>query len=144
MVGMGKKHDRYHPCLNFSAIIFLIFIPLLGAVLFIYGSKSTTDLIILSNVDFSQKSQVWLFIAFFVPFVTMMMVFPFHKWILDQPSDGEIGTLIMLTCIRCLWLFAFLNSPLPNCNQHFRILCGSFYNSHSFVCLNYSNDLSEL
>ncbi len=114
MIGMGKKHDGYHPCLNFSVNIFLIFIPLLGAVLFIYGSKSTTDLTILSNVDFSQKSQVWLFIAFFVPFVTMMMVFPFHKWILDQPSDGEIGTLIMLTCITTkIGVYGFLRFSIP-------------------------------
>ena len=114
MIGMGRKHDGYHPCLNFSVNIFLIFIPLLGAVLFIYGSKSTTDLTILSNVDFSQKSQVWLFIAFFVPFVTMMMVFPFHKWILDQPSDGEIGTLIMLTCITTkIGVYGFLRFSIP-------------------------------
>ena len=99
MVGMWKKNIRYHAFFNFSINIFLMFIPLLGAVLFIYGSKSTTDLIILNNANFSRNSQIWLFIAFFIPFMTMITLFPFHKRILDQQGNGEIGTLIMLTCI---------------------------------------------
>jgi NADH-quinone oxidoreductase subunit M len=114
MVGMWKKNIRYHAFFNFSTNIFLMFIPLLGAVLFIYGSKSTTDLIILNNATFSKNSQIWLFIAFFIPFMTMITLFPFHKRILDQQGNGEIGTLIMLTCISSkIGVYGFLRFSIP-------------------------------
>jgi len=114
MVGMWEKNSRYHAFFNFSINIFLMFIPLLGAVLFIYGSKSTTDLIILNNANFSRNSQIWLFIAFCIPFMTMMTLFPFHKRILNKQGDGEIGTLIMLTCILTkMGVYGFLRFSIP-------------------------------
>ena len=91
-----------------------MFIPLLGAVLFIYESKNTTDLIILNNANFSRNNQIWLFIAFFIPFMTIMTLFPFHKRILSQQEDGEIGTLIMLTCISTkIGVYGFLRFSIP-------------------------------
>ena len=114
MVGMWNQNSRHHAFFNFSINIFLMFIPLLGAVLFIYGSKNTTDLIILNNANFSRDNQIWLFIAFFIPFMTMMTLFPFHKRILNQQEDGEMGTLIMLTCISTkIGVYGFLRFSIP-------------------------------
>ncbi len=114
MVGMWKNDSRYHAFFNFSCNIFLMFIPLLGAVLFIYGSKTTTDLLILNNVNFSRNSQIWLFIAFFIPFMAMMTLFPFHKRILKRHEDDEIGTLIMLTCISTkIGVYGLLRFSIP-------------------------------
>ena len=114
MVGMWSKNIRHHVFFNFSINIFLMFIPLLGAVLFIYESKNTTDLIILNNANFSRNNQIWLFIAFFIPFMTIMTLFPFHKRILSQQKDGEIGTLIMLTCLSTkIGVYGFLRFSIP-------------------------------
>ena len=114
MVGMWNKNSRHHAFFNFGINIFLMFIPLLGAVLFIYESKNTTDLIILNNANFSRNNQIWLFIAFFIPFMTIMTLFPFHKRILSQQEDGEIGTLIMLTCISTkIGAYGFLRFSIP-------------------------------
>ncbi|MBB45362.1 MAG: hypothetical protein CMM43_04535 [Rhodospirillaceae bacterium] len=114
MVGMWKNDSRYHAFFNFSCNIFLMLIPLLGAVLFIYGSKTTTDLLILNNVNFSRNSQIWLFTAFFIPFMTMMTLFPFHKRILKRHEGDEIGTLIMLTCISTkIGVYGFLRFSIP-------------------------------
>ena len=114
MVGMWKKNSRHHAFFNFGINIFLMLIPLLGAVLFIYESKNTTDLIILNNANFSRNDQIWLFIAFFIPFMTIMTLFPFHKRILSQQEDGEIGTLIMLTCISTkIGVYGLLRFSIP-------------------------------
>ena len=46
--------------------------------------------------------------------MTIMTLFPFHKRILSQQGDGEIGTLIMLTCISTkIGVYGFLRFSIP-------------------------------
>lgn len=75
---------------------------LLG-ILWIYGVAGTTDYVVLSQLDFDETVQRWLWLAFFVSFATKVPMIPVHIWLpeahVEAPTAGSVilaGILLKL------------------------------------------------
>tara|TARA_B100000497_G_C7658270_1_gene396350 strand:- start:66 stop:1490 length:1425 start_codon:yes stop_codon:yes gene_type:complete len=123
MIGIWEKGNKSYGVTKFGVCICLSSIPLLGAVLLMYSLKGTTDFIILKDVHLSSSIQTYFWVAFFIPFVTKMLMFPFHNWMLDKHVIGPIGTTVMLSCsVANLGGYGFLRlsfSLLPEATVFF-------------------------
>ena len=113
MIGIWEKGNKSYAVIKFGINICLSSISLLGAVLLIYSMEGTTDFVALKDIQLSSSTQAWLWVALAIPFVTKMLMFPFHNWMLDKHVIGPIATTVMLCCsVTNLGGYGFLRFSL--------------------------------
>ena len=103
----------------FGSVLFLI------AIIYIYATTGSTDLIILKNIlpQLALEHQKWLWLAFFISFAIKVPMFPFHTWLPDAhvqaPTAGSVILAGILIKLGAYAMLRFLLPFFPEASQYF-------------------------
>jgi NADH-quinone oxidoreductase subunit M len=104
----------------YAAIKFFLF-TLVGSVLMLVGiivlylhAGKTADILVLSNINYPYKMQLWLFWAFFAAFAVKVPMFPVHTWLPDAHTEAPTaGSVILAGILIKMGAYGFLRFSLP-------------------------------
>ncbi len=94
----------------FGSILFLV------AIIYIYTTVGSTDMIILSHIlpKAPLEVQKWLWLAFFISFAIKVPMFPVHTWLPDAHVQAPTsGSVILAGILIKLGAYAMLRFSLP-------------------------------
>ncbi len=116
IIGIWGGKDRIYASFKFFLYTFLGSVLFLLAIIYIYHSAGTTDIIELKNklplLDLS--IQKWLWLAFFMSFAVKIPMFPFHTWLPDAHVQAPTaGSVILAGILIKLGAYGFIRFSLP-------------------------------
>ena len=112
----GSRTRKIKAAYQFFLYTLIGSVLMLLAIFLIYFEAGTTDLQLLLNINFSDKKQIVLFLAFFASFAVKVPMVPFHIWLpeahVEAPTAGSVilagvllkmGTYGLLRFSLCLF-----------------------------------------
>ena len=72
---------------------------LLIALIYMYLTVGTTDIVVLLQHDFASDVQTWLWLAFFASFAVKMPMWPVHTWLPDAHVQAPTAGSVVLAAI---------------------------------------------
>jgi len=112
------------PQRSYAAVKFLLYslfggLLMLAAVIGLYVASAkqgqgTFAFDKLNELEFSNSTQIWLFLGFFIAFAIKAPLFPFHTWLPDAGAEAPVGGAVLLVGILDkVGTFGFLRYCLP-------------------------------
>ncbi len=116
IIGIWGGKNRVYAAFKFFLYTLLGSVLFLVAIIYIYNSTGTSDIISLKAklplLDF--EIQKWLWLAFFVSFAIKIPMFPFHTWLPDAHVQAPTaGSVILAGILIKLGAYGFLRFSLP-------------------------------
>jgi proton-translocating NADH-quinone oxidoreductase chain M len=112
----GSRTRKIKAAYQFFLYTLIGSVLMLLAIFLIYFEAGTTDLQLLLTINFSDKKQIVLFLAFFASFAVKVPMVPFHIWLpeahVEAPTAGSVilagvllkmGTYGLLRFSLCLF-----------------------------------------
>jgi len=124
LIGVWGGPNRLYATMKFVLYTLAGSVLLLVAILALYFQGGHTfDILQLSQVNYSQSLQIWLFIAFFVAFAVKVPMFPFHTWLPDAHVEAPTaGSVILASVLLKMGTYGFLRFSLPMLPDASRLL----------------------
>ncbi len=116
----------------YAAIKFVIYtmggsIFMLVGILWLYAHTGSFDFVVLQKMvesgqlALSPRTEIWLFLAFFIAFAIKIPIFPFHTWLPDAhteaPTAGSVDLAGVLLKIGAYGLIRFCLPLFPNASH---------------------------
>ncbi len=114
IIGVWGGPRRVYASFKFFLYTLLGSVLMLLAILMMYFTAHTTDIVTLLHTHFSPTMQTWLWFAFFASFAVKMPMWPVHTWLPDAHVEAPTaGSVILAGVLLKMGGYGFLRFSLP-------------------------------
>lgn len=123
IIGVWGGQRRVYASFKFFLFTFLGSVLVLLAIMAMYWTAGTTNIVELLKFDFPVNVQTWLWLAFFASFSVKMPMWPVHTWLPDAHVEAPTaGSVILAGILLKLGGYGFIRfslSMLPEASLNF-------------------------
>ena len=114
IIGVWGGKRRIYASFKFFLYTLLGSLLMLIAIMAMYWTAGTTDIVALLNHRFPADMQKWLWLAFFASFAVKMPMWPVHTWLPDAHVEAPTaGSVILAGILLKMGGYGFIRFSLP-------------------------------
>ena len=114
IIGVWGGADRIYASFKFFLYTLLGSLFMLAAIVYMYLTAGTSDIVALEQFAFDPKAQTWLFLAFFASFAVKLPMWPVHTWLPDAHVQAPTaGSVILAGVLLKMGGYGLLRFSLP-------------------------------
>jgi NADH-quinone oxidoreductase subunit M len=124
IIGIWGGPRRVYAAFKFFLYTLFGSVLMLLAILAMYLTTGTTDLIVILHSPFSRELQIWMWLAYFASFAVKMPMWPVHTWLPDAhveaPTAGSVILAAVLLKMGGYGFIRFSVQMLPQASEYFQ------------------------
>jgi NADH-quinone oxidoreductase subunit M len=115
IIGIWGGKDRIYATLKFFLYTMFGSMLMLVAILYLYTkAHGTFSLLAITQLQLTEKEQIYLFAAFALAFLIKVPLFPFHTWLPDAHTEAPTpGSVILAGVMLKLGTYGLLRFAVP-------------------------------
>ena len=125
IIGVWGGPNRVYAAVKFFLYTLMGSLLMLVALIYLYSISDTFEILDWYNVPLALKTQILLFVAFFMAFSVKVPMWPVHTWLPDAHVEAPTGGSVVLAAITLkIGAYGFVRFILPIVPDASRYLSG--------------------